>query len=103
MRWICGCALSGVLVLSLPLASQRMGLNDGDAHGDAPYLIEDGWAPLLNGRDLTGWHTMDGKPMGWISTRAVIWDRLLGPTRLGARPGEGGTILNSLQGRTSNL
>src|SRR5260370_26259806 len=31
-------------------------LNDGDAHGDAPYLVEDGWTALFNGRDLAGWH-----------------------------------------------
>ena len=39
-------------------------LNDGEHHGDPPYLLEDGWRPLLNGRDLSGWHTCFAS--GWL-------------------------------------
>lgn len=87
----------------LPLASQKLELNDGDVHGDAPYLLEEGWIPLLNGRDLSGWSALDGKPVQWITTRGVRWERLLSPTRLIGVAEPAGTILNSNQGRTSNL
>jgi hypothetical protein len=70
-------------------------------HGDAPYLLEAGWSPLLNGKDLSGW-----KGQGdWLTTIGILWDRLLGPTRLRAVPGPtpGGTMLNGPTGRTTNL
>lgn len=100
MRILLGLVILGTVFAP---AQQRPELNDGESHGDSPYLIEDGWRPLLNGRDLTGWHTQDGKPMEWYTTPGVIWERLLGPTRLGGRAEPAGTILNSRGGRTSNL
>jgi len=85
-------------------AQQRPQFNDGDAHGDAPYLIEDGWRPLLDGHDLSGWHALGSSgTAGWITTPGIIWERLLGPTRLSAVPGAGDRILNGLNGRTANL
>ena len=33
------------------IGAEREPLNDGEPHGDPPYLIEDGWTPLLNGKD----------------------------------------------------
>ncbi len=83
------------------LAQKRPELNDGEMHGDAPYLLEAGWSPLLNGKDLSGW-----KGQGdWLTTTGILWDRLLGPTRLRAVPGPtpGATILNGPTGRTTNL
>lgn len=93
------------LALALPLLAQKAPeLNDGEAHGDPLFMIEDGWRPLLNGRDLSGWHGQDpSKPNDWFTTRYVLWDRLLGPTRLSGRPAPSGTILNGPQGRTVNL
>ena len=88
--------------LALP-AQKRPQLNDGDAHGDAPYLIEDGWRPLLNGHDLSGWHGMTKAQNDWFTATAIIWDRLLGPTRLTGLRGPGERILNGPQGRTVNL
>ena len=78
---------------------------DGDPHGDAPYLIEPGWRPLLNGKDLTGWHGVDPKAKNdWMTVRGVNWERLLGPTRLEPRyPEPTGKILNGPNGRTINL
>ena len=84
-------------------AQRHPNFNDGESHGDAPYLVEDGWKPLLNGTDLSGWTGMDGKPHEWLTTKGVWWDRLLGPTRLGAIKEPGDRILNSLTGRTVNL
>ncbi|HZT28265.1 MAG TPA: DUF1080 domain-containing protein [Bryobacteraceae bacterium] len=93
-----------LLVLAGCLAAQpRHQLNDGDAHGDPPYLLEDGWTPLLNGRDLSGWHGLGSGPNDWFTTTAILWERLLGPTRLSAVPRPGGRILNGPRGRTVNL
>lgn len=92
-----------LLLIALLLFQKLPDLNDGDSHGDAPYLLEDGWRPLLNGKDVSGWHAQDGKPLEWFATRGVLWDRLLGPTRLGGSPEPSGTILNGRRGGTSNL
>lgn len=89
-------------LLSLTVfAQKRPELNDGEMHGDAPYLLEAGWKPLLNGTDLSAWK---GKG-DWMTTTGILWDRLLGPTRLRAVPGPtpGGTMVNGPTGRTSNL
>jgi len=61
-------------VLSISLFGQ--GLNDGEAHGDAPFLVEDGWRPLLNGKDMGGWAGQDGKPSEWLTVSGVVWERL---------------------------
>ena len=94
-------ALTAVLLLTLS-GQRRPVINDGDAHGDAPYLLEEGWTPLLNGKDLSGWHGMGTNRNEWLTTTGILWERLLGPTRLSAVPGPvpGGTILNGPTGRT---
>src|SRR6478672_5253613 len=92
------------LAAAVCLSGQRRPqFNDGDAHGDAPFLIEEGWTPLLNGRDVSGWPGMNKNPNEWFTATAITWDRLLGPTRLGAVKGPGDRILNGPQGRTVNL
>ena len=75
---------------------------DGEAHGDPPYLIESGWTPLLNGKDLAGWHTQNGKPLEWFTAAAVRWERY-GPTLLFGEPAPGGSMMNSARGKTSNI
>src|SRR5215831_12844973 len=95
-----------LLMLVLPLAGQkRPELNDGEMHGDPPFLLEKGWTPLLNGRDLSGWHGLGSGASQWFTTTGILWDRLVGPTRLSAVPGPtpGGTMLNGPAGRTVNL
>lgn len=94
-----------VALIALAASAQKLpDLNDGESHGDAPYLIEDGWRPLLTGRDVSGWHGRDGKPHEWLTTRGVRWDRLLGPTRLSPSVREpSGTIINGTTGRTADL
>src|SRR5689334_2713660 len=101
---------NAILLLSiaiLPLAAQarRPQVNDGEMHGDAHYLIEDGWKPLLNGKDLSGWKGQSQGANEWMTTTGILWERLLGPTRLRAIPGNtpGGTIVNGPTGRTVNL
>ena len=100
MRWMLGVGVLAAIVL---VAQKRPELNDGDAHGDPPFLIEDGWRPLLNGADLAGWHGAGNRQNDWYTTAYVLWDRLLGPTRLGGLRVPSGTILNGPTGNTVNL
>jgi hypothetical protein len=96
----------GAALPSLYLGAQgkrQADLNDGEAHGDPPFLIEPGWTPLLNGKDTSGWVGEGGKPHEWFTTTAVRWDRLLGPTRLSGINEPGTRILNGPAGRTANL
>src|SRR5690348_10320898 len=79
-------------------AQKKPVFNDGEMHGDAPYLVEDGWMPLINGHDLSGWTGRDGKPHNWITTKAVWWDRLLSPKFFGAIAEPGDRILNGVGG-----
>ena len=100
-------ALFALMTVAL-LASPQRGyspVQDGDAHGDPPYLLEDGWEPLLNGTDLTGWKACDPTAKNeWYAATAVRFERHLGPTQLqGRRGGAGGTMLNGPTGRTANL
>lgn len=97
-------ALTLFLAFAAALAAQNLGRNDGEPHGDAPYLIEDGWKPLFNGKDLTGWHGQDpNRPNEWLTTRGIIFERLLGPTHLQAAAVPGDRLLNGREGRTVNL
>lgn len=94
-------------LLALPgfvWAQQRSPLTDGEHHGDPPYLLEEGWQPLLNGQDLAGWTAQQkDKPNEWYTTPGVFFDRLLGPTRLSGRRAPGSRIVNGPTGRTVNL
>jgi hypothetical protein len=98
-------ALLLIPLLALALAAQqRPELNDGYAHGDAPYLIEDGWTPLMNGKDIGGWHGQDPRAENqWFTTRGVRWEPFLGPTRLAGVREPAGTMLNGPTGRTVNV
>jgi hypothetical protein len=79
-------------------------VQDGDAHGDPPYLIEDGWEPLLNGTDLAGWKAcVPGAKNEWYTTKFVRFERFLGPTQLSGRHAPSGVMLNGPTGRTANL
>ncbi|MBI4874031.1 MAG: DUF1080 domain-containing protein [Acidobacteria bacterium] len=96
--------LLAVLLILPAWAQKRPELNDGEAHGDPPFLVEDGWRPLMNGKDISGWHGQDsGKPNEWFTTRAVQWERFLGPTRLQGRAQPGDRMLNGPAGRTVNI
>jgi Domain of Unknown Function (DUF1080) len=79
-------------------------IQDGEAHGDPPFVLEDGWDPLLNGNDLGGWKACDaGAKNEWYTSRHVLFERLLGPTRLNGRAAPSGVLLNGPTGRTANL
>ena len=90
--------------LLLAIAASAQGLNDGEAHGDPPFLIEQGWKALLSGKDVSGWHAQEAdKKNEWFATTGVAWERLLGPTRLNGMRTPGDRILNGPTGRTVNL
>ncbi len=92
-----------LLLAALVGAQNVYDRNDGDAHGDPPFMIENGWRPLFNGKDFSGWHGQDPKqPFGWITAKAIGFERLLGPTHLQAVGGPGDRMLNG-DGRTVNL
>jgi hypothetical protein len=79
-------------------------VQDGEAHGDPPYLLESGWTPLLNGRDLSGWKACDPAAKNeWYTTQFVRFERYLGPTQLNGRQAPSGTMLNGPTGRTANF
>jgi hypothetical protein len=79
-------------------------VQDGDAHGDAPYLIEPGWTALFNGHDLTGWHGRNPNQKNeWFTTAGVFYDRLLSPKSLAARGTPGDRMLNGPRGTTVDL
>jgi hypothetical protein len=69
---------------------------------DPPYKQGSDWKPLLNGRDLSGWHGMAGKSNDWFTTDEVLWDRA-NPTKLVAHSAPGAIIVNGASGRTSHL
>jgi len=94
---------SVLLLAALAAAQTKVELNDGEAHGDPPFLLEEGWRPLLNGKDLAGWRPQEGRPSEWFTTRGVRFERLLAPTRLFAVPEPGDRIVNGPTGRTANL
>jgi hypothetical protein len=82
--------------------AERPAVNDGTAHGDPPYLIENGWTPLLNNRSLDGWKLQEAKKGGWATTPGVFWDAV-NPRGLTAMPGAGDRIVNGPKGGVSNL
>jgi hypothetical protein len=92
--------LFGALVAATLACAQ---FNDGEAHGDAPFLIESGWKALLSGKDVSGWHGQEAdKKNDWLATSGIKYERLLGPTRLSPMSTPGDRILNGT-GRTVNL
>lgn len=74
-------------------------VNDGLAHGDPPYLLEDGWMPLINGKDLSGWKYRHPERNGWGTTSAVFWSGPENPGDLVPRPEPGDRIINTVRGQ----
>jgi hypothetical protein len=85
------------------LAAAQSQYSDGEFHGDPPYMLEPGWTPLLNGRDLTGWVSQDGKPQQWFTTSVVRWNRTGNPAQLGVKSEPGATIVNTGRGYVNNI
>ncbi len=101
MRYI---AILIVCFFSLPASAQRLpDLYHDETHGDPPYLVESNWRPLLNGKDLSGWHSVDGSAPQWFTSRGVIWKRIWNPKFLVANPAAGDRIVNGKEGKAPNL
>ena len=71
--------------------------------GDPPFLSEPGWKPLLNGKDLAGWHAENRGPHDWLTAKAVNWKRVFSPLRFTVTPGPGDRMVNGHDGNTANL
>jgi len=97
------------IVLSLRGRDNPKAPGTDDRLYDAPYALEPGWTPLLNGTDLSGWHSVLGwhgerdRLNEWFTTRAVKWSRLGAPTVLSAEKEPGGIIMNGIPVHTTNL
>lgn len=93
--------LAIAVVVQAPASSP---IQDGDAHGDPPYLLEDGWEPLLDGAALAGWQGCDAKATNhWRAVSAIRYEPMLNPTQLSGHGTGGGVILNGPTGKTANL
>jgi hypothetical protein len=89
-----------VLVLGLGIAaaplSGQVSVQDGLAHGDPPFLLEAGWTPLLNGKNLDGWKLQSPDRGGWGTSAAVFWGGPADPKRLKGVAAPGDRILNTM-------
>ena len=104
MRTFVAMVLLAALGPQQPPSGGYSPVQDGYPHGDPPYLLETGWEPLLNGKDMSGWKACDAKANSeWFTTAAVRFEPFLGPTQLNGRPAPSGVILNSRTGRTANI
>ncbi len=94
----------GLGLAALPSAAQKLpDLYHDEEYGDPPFLSERGWRPLLNGKDLAGWHGLPGAPNEWFTTGAVHWKRVFNPTHLTADHAPGDRIVNGPLNKTTNL
>ena len=92
-----------VLLLSAVPAVGTVAVNDGAAHGDPPFLLESGWMPLLNGRDLAGWRAQTPDKGMWNTTSGVYWNVAGDPKILTALPAPGDRLINGPKGGVSNI
>jgi hypothetical protein len=93
-----------LVLAAVVLSAQRLpDLYKDELHGDPPYLSQPGWKPLINGRDLTGWHADGGGAHEWFATRSVNWRRVFNPKALDANRAPGDRIINGKDGKTKDL
>jgi len=84
-----------IVMLTPAFGGDRPPINDGNHHGDPPYLLEAGWKPLLNGKNLDGWEYRTPEKAGWAATRGVFWVGPDNPQQLMASPEAGDRIVNT--------
>jgi len=90
-----------MLLSAIGNAQNLPDLYHDEQHGDPPYLSESGWRPLLNGRDLAGWHAEGASE--WFTAKSVVWKRIFSPLRLTAKAAPGDRIVNGKEGKTAHL
>lgn len=75
---------------------------------DAPFHTGKLWQRLLNGRDLSGWHSelgwhgVPGRLNEWYAATSVSWSEST-PKLLAGTPAPGGIIVNGIETHTTNL
>lgn len=84
-------------------AQQSRDVNDGEPHGDPPFVLEKGWTPLLNGKDLSEWTYEHPEKGVWTTASAIYWDGKREPNQLMAGPSPGDRIANGPKGGNSNI
>lgn len=98
--------LLAVFLMATPLAAIGQRLPDlyhDEIAGDPPFLSQPGWRPLLNGRDLAGWHAENQASHEWFTAKSVNWKRIFAPLRLQAKAAPGDRIVNGNNGKAANL
>ena len=91
------------MVLLVAVAACAAAGQGWEDRGDAPYLIEEGWTPLLNGKSLAGWQGYGKATNEWLSCRAIVWNGQGAPGRLECAGGPGDRILNGPKNKTANI
>lgn len=84
-------------------AACALAAQSGPFGGDAPFLTQDGWTPLLDGKSLAGWKSYGKLGNEWMSCRGIAWDGAAAPGRLTCAGGPGDRILNGPKNRTNNI
>src|ERR1035437_848580 len=94
----------GLALVSPAFGAEFLAVNDGNDHGDPPFLLEDGWKSLLNGTNLDGWTFRDPRKNDtWLATKGVAWGGTNNPRVLAGRPNApGGTIVNTAKGTSGS-
>jgi hypothetical protein len=78
-------------------------VDDGEPHGDPPYLLEKGWTPLIQGTSLQGWTFEHPEKGVWKTSSAIYWDGKNLPQQLIAFPAPGNRLSNGPKGAISNI
>lgn len=95
MRYLTAGIAGALWLTSLAGGADLPPVTDGYGHGDPPFLLESGWRPLLNGKNLDGWTYRTPEKLGWAATRGVVWGGLPNPRILTGVPTAGDRIVNS--------
>ena len=93
--------IASILLLRLVSLGETVKMDDGQFHGEPPFLLEEGWRPLLNGRNMEGWSNRGPEKAAWTATRGVYWGGPDNPRELAAAPEPGDRIVNTV-GRTDH-
>lgn len=84
-------------------AACALAAQSGPFGGDPPFLTQEGWTPLLDGKSLAGWKSYGKLGDEWMSCRGIVWDGSAAPGRLACVGGPGDRILNGPKNRTNNI
>ena len=97
--------LSGQARSGTPQPVTVLGTPHVNHHGDPPFLLEEGWIPLINGKDMGGWKYRDENKAGsWTAAKGIYWDRATDSNVLIAISNTGDRIVNlPLEGGASDI